>query len=268
MLATFALSSSAAKRLIAKGVCALPEINQALQMGRIIIAGGTTNAYIVEEMGFGSFENKALYTAGIITNGRTCITPANQRISPICIDKGQKVNMPWEEFLQGFGRDDVFIKGANAIDGSGRAGILMGSPSGGTIGTALGFLAARGAHLVVPVGHEKMIPSCEEAARAIGILKIDESLGMRTGFMMLPYGQIVTEIQALETLFQVKVSMIAAGGVGGMEGSVVLAVDGSEEKVKKILSFVKKLMKEKPISGVRSTCKECPFPCGFGGSGA
>lgn len=264
MLAAFALSSAGAKRLIAQGVCGLPEMKNALQHGRVIIAGGTTNAYIVEELGLHSFENKALYTAGIITNGRPCITPADQRISPMCLEKGQRLDVPWEEFLAGFGRDDVFIKGANAIDASGVAGILMANPSGGTIGGSIGILAARGANLIVPVGHEKMIPSCRAAAETLGIMKIDESLGMRTGFMMLPYGRIITEIQALEILFRVKGTVVAAGGVGGMEGSVMMTVEGPEERVRKALALAKRLIREKPISGARSSCKDCPLPCSFG----
>lgn len=268
MLAAFALSSAAAKRLIARGVCELPEMKKAIEHGRVIITGGTTNAYIVEELGLQSLDNKALYTAGIITDGRPCITPADTRISPICIEKGQKVELPWEEFLAGFGRDDVFVKGANAIDASGSAGILMGSPIGGTIGTSLGILAARGANLIVPVGHEKMIPSCREAADIMGIMKLDESLGMRTGFMMLPYGKVVTEIQAIETLFKLKATVVAAGGVGGMEGSVMIAVEGPDERIKKILTLVKKLIREKSISGARSNCKDCPLPCSFGSARA
>ncbi len=45
--------------------------------------------------------------------------------------------------------EDVFIKGANALDANGTAGILLAHPAGGTIGAALGAVMARGANLPI-----------------------------------------------------------------------------------------------------------------------
>ncbi|MGE5404652.1 MAG: hypothetical protein ACM3PP_06910, partial [Candidatus Saccharibacteria bacterium] len=204
MIATFVLPPASAKRLIAMGVARMNIVKEALADGRIIVAGGTTNGFVAEAITDLKIEEKARYTAGIICDGRTCISDQDLRIAPLCLDKGQPVDIPWEEFLQGFSKGDVFIKGANALDHKGRAGVLLGSPTGGTIGAALGVLAARGCHLVVPVGHEKLIPSCTAAANILGTMKVDHSLGMRTGFIMLPFGEVVTEIQALEKLFEVE----------------------------------------------------------------
>lgn len=48
--ALVSLTPAESKRLIAKGVSALPEVRRALEQGIVIIARGTTNAFVVEEM--------------------------------------------------------------------------------------------------------------------------------------------------------------------------------------------------------------------------
>ncbi|MGE5417269.1 MAG: hypothetical protein ACM3UZ_11095 [Acidobacteriota bacterium] len=263
MIATFTLPPASSKRLIAMGVAKMTIVREAIEKGRIIIAGGTTNGFVAEALSDLKIEEKAHYTAGIITDARTCVSDQEMRISPLCLDKGQPVEVPWEEFLQGFGKGDVFIKGANALDHKGRTGVLLGSPTGGTVGAALGILASRGSHLVVPVGHEKMIPSCAVAVKSLGIFKVDQSLGMRAGFIMLPFGEVITEIQALEQLYDIEANVVAAGGVGGSEGSVVMAVEGKKTVVEEVLSLVKKLHREKPVTGSRQKCKGCGVPCNY-----
>lgn len=263
MRASFALHPAAAKRIIARGVVNLPEVRNALQNGRIIIGAGTTNAFIVEELTGQRIEEKTRYAAGIICDHRLCLSEPRQRINPVCLYKGQPVEAFWEDFLKEFGPDDVFIKGANAIDAFGRAGVLLGSPLGGTVGAILGILASRGSKLIIPVGHEKMIPSCAEASEMMGIGRLDYSLGMKTGFMELPFGLVFTEVDALELLYGVRAVVVAAGGVGGSEGSVVVAIEGTDESVKTALNEVKKALKEKPIKGGRLACKDCPSPCYF-----
>ncbi|MGE5372163.1 MAG: hypothetical protein ACM3QZ_09260 [Solirubrobacterales bacterium] len=263
MRATFVLAPAGAKRLIARGVLQDPDLKRALASGRVIIAGGTTNGYIAEELGLLDPESKPVYTAGVITGGVMCISPVEQRVAPICLENGQRVETPWETFLQQFGPDDVFLKGANALDAGYQAGILLGSPTGGTTGTALGVLAARGCHLILPVGHEKMIPSCEEAAEWMGIDRIDESLGMRCGFLAVPYGRVFTEIEALHLLFGVRSRVVAAGGIGGSEGSVMFAVEGEAGAVERTVDAVRNLIKEKPLTGRKTRCADCLVPCSF-----
>ena len=72
--ALFVLTPSEGKRLIAKGVKEMPEVQEALHSGKLIIAGGTTNAFIAEELTGIKIEPDR-YTAGIITKGRLCVTP-------------------------------------------------------------------------------------------------------------------------------------------------------------------------------------------------
>ncbi|HAA90060.1 MAG: Uncharacterized protein XD63_0988 [Thermoanaerobacterales bacterium 50_218] len=247
--AIFTLTPAEGKRLIAKGVRHLPEVGKAFRQGKIIIAGGTTNAYVAEEL-LGIEVSKVRYTAGIITKGETGVTPRESRIKPFVIVKGEVVDENWEDVLDDFGPDDVFIKGANAVDATGMAGVLVAHPQGGTIGRALGVLAARGSHLVVPVGLEKMIPSVSLAARNCGIMRFQHSLGMPVGLIPLVQGKVVTELVALEILASVEAVALGAGGVGGSEGSVVIAVSGDADDVERVFNLVKEIKGEPPVQGI------------------
>ena len=44
------LTVAESKRLIAKGVAALPEVMQAMEERTVVVATGTTNAYVLEEL--------------------------------------------------------------------------------------------------------------------------------------------------------------------------------------------------------------------------
>ncbi|NPV26416.1 MAG: hypothetical protein HPY81_02955 [Firmicutes bacterium] len=260
MKALFTLTPAEAKRLIAKGVSQLPVVQSALQNGRIGIAGGTTNAYIVEEL-LGVTISKERYTAGVITQGRQCLTPAAERIAPYVLVRGKVSDQPWDKAIEEFSGSDVFIKGANAIDSEGNVGILMANPTGGTIGRMIGLIASRGCQLVIPVGLEKMIPSVRAAAQAAGIQHFDYHFGKPVGFMPLMMGTVVTEIEALKLVTNVKATCIGAGGVGGSEGATVLAVEGSEAEVKATMELVRLLKREKPIPALKQACTDCKEPC-------
>ncbi len=259
MIATFSLSPAGAKRLIARGLINEPVFQQALKNGRVIISVGTTNSYIAEELGFMSTEDKPRFAAGIVSSGLPCVTDPDTRLAHICLENGKTKEISWDEFIMDFDRDDVFVKGANAFDASGNAGVLLANPVGGTVGASFGVLAARGCRLLVPVGHEKMIPSCTAAARVMGINRLDYSLGQRCGLALLPAGfaRIYTEIDALKTLFGVEATIVAAGGVSGSEGSVMLAIDGPNNAVKDALALARTLLKEKPLSVPKQSCKDC-----------
>lgn len=260
--ALFVLTPAESKRLIARGVRRLPEVEHALEHGKIIIAGGTTNAFVAEEIA-GSQIPKERYTAGIITDGRLCVTPPDARIAPLVLVEGKVTDARWEDVLDDFGPDDVFIKGANAVDASGLAGVLVSSPTAGTIGRALGIVEGRGSHLVVPVGLEKMIPSVSDAAVSCGIRLFDYSLGSPVGLIPLVYGRIVTELVALDVLSGVDAVAIGAGGVGGSEGSVTIAVSGEEENVRSAFELIKMIKGEPPVAGLRQKCGECLNRCGY-----
>ncbi len=260
MKAVFTLTSSESKRLIAKATVALPQVQKALKDGMIIVGGGTTNAFVLEEL-TGEYVDKAKYAAGIITRGRQCITPPDERITPVVLVKGQKSSMSWAEAVEKIEADDVFIKGGNAIDNEGNVGVLVADSLGGTIGKALPILAARGSNLILPVGLEKLIPDVIAAANVAGINTFDKSIGKRVGLIPVSYGIPITEVEALELFADIDAYCIGAGGVGGSEGSVVMVVEGDEEEVEKVFNLVDSIKGEEPVGVLKQKCSQCNDRC-------
>lgn len=249
MRAQFTLTPSESKRLIAKGVKALPSIQKALKDHTIILAGGTTNGFLAEELLGITIEAKSSYTVGIITNGLTGVSPEQERIHPYVITQGkaQDKNIHWKEFLSQIQPGDVFIKGGTAVDHTGLAAVVASDPMGGTIGAAWGPIYARGVELIVPIGLEKLIPDVREAVEFMSGNGIDEAIGNKIGLMPMIGATVVTEITALETLFKVKAKCISAGGVTGSEGSVLLVIDGEEQQVKNALNEIRALKGEPQV---------------------
>ncbi|NLK08547.1 MAG: hypothetical protein GX316_07595 [Firmicutes bacterium] len=245
--ALFSLTVSEGKRLIGKAVAALPVVQHARAEGRLIIATGITNGYVAEEV-LGEPLDIYRYTAGIIAHGKYAVTDSETRLTPICFENGELSSRPWPQILKDFTSNDVFVKGANAIDPSGMAGILVGSPDGGTCGAAFGAVYARGCHLIVPASREKLIPSVEAAVRTLGINAFDESLGMPCGMVPAVGAHIVTEVDALSILCEVDAVQVSAGGVSGSEGSVGLAISGPRHKITAAIDLIKSIKGEPPIT--------------------
>ena len=137
------LTPSESKRLIAMGVKNLEEVQRALKQGTVIITLGTTNAYVAEEIlrdvpGGVDKIDKQRYAAGITTARGLCVLPKEDRIDEVILKNGKISTENTEEAIENLSAEDVFIKGANALDATGTAGILMANRAGGTIGSALG----------------------------------------------------------------------------------------------------------------------------------
>ncbi len=264
MKALITLTSSESKRLIAKGISSLPEVEKAKRNGRIIVGGGTTNGYVVEEL-TGTEVDKANYTFGIVNEGLHCSTSKESREKniPLRLIDGKVSKRPAPEILKEFTNKDVFIKGANAVDPYGNAGILIASPVGGTIGGAYSILVSRKANLIVPVGLEKLIPSVVEAAEVGGMYDFDLTMGMRCSLWTLTDAIVITEIAALQILFDVTAVHFSSGGSGDSSGAVTLAITGEEEKVKKAFSYLRSIKGEPALSNSRRSCLECEDPCDF-----
>lgn len=245
--AVVVLTPSESKRLLGKAVAALPEVQQALKSGRVIIGGGTTNAFAAEEI-VGEKVPALRYAAGAIFGGQLSVVPAGDRLNPYCLDKGSVAKQPWADFLQEFGPGDVFIKGANAVDATGAAGVLVFDRSGGTIGRALPIVTARGAHLVMPVGLEKLVPSVRDAARRCRPDICIAGMGGAPALMPVVNAKVITEIEAFRVLAGVEATHLASGGVDGCEGSVVLALTGDSATVKRAYLLAEEIKGEPPIA--------------------
>jgi hypothetical protein len=240
------LVPSESKRLIAKGVLALPEVKRVLKEGLFVVSRGTTTAYIAEEL-LGIKLPKANCTAGIITESRLAVTIPQEGLGPWVFRRGMKVEESAEEALKQFTATDVSVKGANAIDPQGNVGVLAANDFGGTIGSIWPVLAARGSHLIVPAGLEKMIASVVDASWACGNKLFKYVMGTRVALMPVVSARVVTEIQALEILTGVHAVHVSSGGVGGSEGAVVIALEGSDETVQRAFELVKSMKGEPSI---------------------
>jgi len=238
----FALTVSESKRLIAKGFKEHPAVKRALREGTVAIAKGTTNAYIVEEL-TGEKIDKTKYVAGVTKRyGKT-----DASLPALVLRKGERLEgMSEVEALKDMGEGDIFAKGANALNYAlGQAGILIGHPTGGTIGAALGTIVARRIHLIIPVGLEKSIPTDMEVAHA-ELARADE-MAEKGPTLMPVAGEILTEIEAIEILTGARVMPVAAGGVGGAEGAVWLSVSGPKEKIEKVRELREEVLGEPPF---------------------
>ncbi len=240
------LVPSESKRLIAKGVLSLPEVKRVLKTGLFVVSRGTTTSYIAEEL-LGVKLPKGNCTAGIITDCRLAVTIPEEGFGPWVFRNGVKSEEPAEEALKQFTATDVSVKGANAIDPQGNAGVLAANDLGGTIGSIWPILAARGSHLIIPTGLEKMTASVIDASWVCGNKLFKYAMGARVALMPVVSAKVVTEIQALEILTGVHAVHVSSGGVGGSEGAVVIGLEGSDTTVRRAFELVKSVKGEPPI---------------------
>lgn len=250
------LTPSESKRLIAKAVKEHEKVRNALKKGIIAIALGSTNAFVVEEI-LGKKIEKERYIAGIVDKGGACVVPAELRLPEIIIENGKVVDEKIEEIVKRMDDKDVFIKGANALDAKGVAGVMMASKVGGTIAKVLGIVKARGINLIIPVGLEKLVPSSvNEISNKIGIYKIDHSVGIPVG--MMPFtGEIITEMEAFKILTDTEAIAIGSGGIGGAEGSKTFVIEGDKDNVRKAFEIVSEIKGEGKIKSLRGNCSDC-----------
>jgi len=252
-----ALTPSESKRVIAKGVKKLEEVQRALKQGTIIIGLGTTNAYVADEilseLSGANKIDKQRYAAGVITDKGTCVVAKEEREKDIIIKNGVvSSEKSIENAIEELSAEDVFIKGANALDAYGNAGILLAHTAGGTIGSAIGTVMARGVNFIIPVGIEKMIPySITAAAKRVGKGRFYKSVGMPVGLMPV-HGTVITEIEALILLGAEDAFTIGAGGVAGGEGSVVICAEGSAEKMDDLMRVITQIKGEAPVNVMSS----------------
>jgi hypothetical protein len=265
MKAVFTLTPAESKRLIAKAVVEMEEVKVAKEKAYIILAGGTTNGFIAQELLKEKIEPQR-FTAGTNICGLLCVTNPDDRHSfPVILERGQVSQKDFKAALEDFSIHTVFIKGANAIDPMGNVGVITSGWDGGTVGNSLGTLSSTGLRYIVPVGLEKLIPSVPEAVAAVGAKTFDYSLGANFGMFIFTNANVVTEIRALKILANLEAKLVAAGGIGGSEGSVVLVAEGSEQGVKKAVSLVESIKGEKPVRPLKGLCKKCLYTCIFKG---
>lgn len=267
MKATFVLTPAEARRLIARAVVQMPQFRKAWENAYVILAGGTTNAFIAQELGYDCEPGRC--TVGSSTSGLLCVTePSSRKGFPTVFYKGQPVDKTIPQALEDFHADTVILKGANAFDLEGHVGIITSGFNGGTVPSYIGYMTSKGLNYICPVGYEKLIPSVPAASRALGgALHIDISLGADPGLYCLTGADIVTEVEAIRQLFRCEAKVVCAGGIGGNEGAHYWAVDGEEADVKAMVAYLEANIKgEPPVRGNKGNCANCPYPgCRYNG---
>ena len=231
------------KRLIARGVLALPEVKRVLENGWFVVSRGITPSYILEEL-TGQGYDTANCTAGIVTEGRMASVLEDDRLGPWVFKNGNLDETPAPVVLDQFTAYDVSVKGANAVDPDGNIGVFAADKSGGTVGGIWPTITARGAHWVAPVSLERLIPSVIEAARHCGNHLWDYTMGQSAGFMPVVNALVVTEVQAIELLTGVTAVHVGSGGVAGSEGAVMLALEGEHDVVLKAFELIEDIKGE------------------------
>ncbi len=266
MKAAFTLIPSESRRLIAKGVAAMKEVKEAAEKGYTIICGGTTNGYVAQEILGVTDIPPERYTAGTVCSRVLCTTDADKRSPfPIILFKGQKTAKTIPEAFNDFHLNTVIIKGANAIDPSGKVAVISSGFDGGTMGATLGTAVSQGLRYIVPVGLEKLVSSVEDACSWTGAKTLDYSMGADFGMFVIPNALVVTEIEALKILTGVNSKHVASGGIGQSAGTVVIVAEGAEDNVKKAISIIEKIKGEPTLPDFKGTCKTCRYKCIYAG---
>ena len=259
------------KKLISHAVVSLDVVEKARQDGIILVGASTTCAFLLEEL----IDKKITegYGCGITIPRGTCIM--QEMLDSIrqrgyariwVLEKGELCEEPKiDDVLKKMGSEDVFIKGANAIDPNGNAVILLGSSIGGTAGRAYGVAMAKGIKIIIPVGLEKMIPTpISKAAAEAGSHRMDYSMGMPVGILPL-HGMVVDEVEAIKILTGAEAIPISAGGVDGAGGAITLVIKGSEKAVKNSLEIVNSVKGTIEPKVIAPECKNCKYPrCSLG----
>lgn len=249
-MAQFLLTVTAAKRLIGRALAAHPAIREALSSATLVIIAGTTNGYVAEEIlrdlgRSDEFSRKRFFRGILLPPGRTTETgrlpdesgfPGDVVIVKGIWQKGKTIFDVADSLKEG----DVILKGANALDLARKQGaVLIGHPQGGTTIAVLQAVVGRRVRLILPVGLEKRVPGdlMELAART--------NAPGEGGYRMLPLpGEVFTEIDAIRLLTGAEAEIIAAGGLDGAQGAILLALRGSPKQVAKSEELVNEISSE------------------------
>jgi len=222
MKAQLLLTPTGAKYLIAKALLKKIDFSK-----RVYIAYGSTNQILLEMLGF-NYED--MYVAGCFANNALNVTKSRPQI--VVLENKKEIDISNFELTS----EDYFIKGANALWYEGNtkhAAVAAADENGGTFGNFYIKAACRGAKVIIPVTHEKLIPFYHPSTQ-----NVDLAMGSKIAMLRFFYGEIYTEIEAFKELFEVDAKVIASGGIIGNEGSVVFEIEG--KRAKEAFEFAKK----------------------------
>ena len=286
-LAQVVLTPAESKKLIALAIAELDVVKKA----RTVILHPSSSTYFIVEAITGSKPKTNIWAFGVIIpkglcgemgrdtrtetshttkNGELLTGPGGFSACWVIRDGEVSVGTPLLELLNEMGPNDVYIKGVNAIDPAGNVGVLIANlVKGGTIGLAISKWRQKTFNLIFPAGLEKMIPvSIREAAKEAKRDKFTYGMGLASYLLPCPRGpraMPVTETKAIEILSGATAIPVAAGGLGGAEGAIVLVIKGDETMVNKAISYAElsKGAESPPVRVLNcDDCLKCLFPLG------
>jgi hypothetical protein len=288
MLAQVSLIPAESKKLIAKAVARMEPVQSAIRDGIIVLHPSSSTYFVVEEI-TGQRPPSNFWVAGAIVPKGACgdvglamgrdsvfvnppkLDPRTGKPSPggfpnsWVLRKGQwSKKEPLGDLLDQMGPRDVYIKGVNAVDKDGNAGVLWANDMvGGTAGYVSKARRRNGFQMVFPVGLEKLIPgTVGAAAKAARKFEYDYAMGASCGLLPVK-GHVVTEPKAIEVLTGAKATVISAGGLGGAEGAVTMVIKGETDQVTKAIEYVES-SKGAQLPQIRvANCHDCPNPPGI-----
>ncbi len=238
------LTVSESKRLIARGLKKYPPVNQRLSTGQLIITKGTTNAYFVEEIINDTLAPGEFVLGHILPENSDIRLDRSKTRQEIVLKNGVIQDIPYAEALDGMCEGDIVLKGANIINyHKGQAGVLIGSPTGGTTGVIMPKIKKRNLRLIIPVGLEK------ESSQDINMLGQYSKIPHEESGRKMPYiwsieGELFTELEAIKQFADVDVLHLASGGIGGAEGAVTICIRGNQKEVQKALELIHSIQGE------------------------
>lgn len=260
MRAQVTLLPSESKKIIAKALANTDEVKKALKEGITVMHPSSSTLFLVEEI-IGKTPDTEVWMCGAITPRAACGDDAVKvwmTTHPEARGNGGPEAFPFSwvfekgklsqgetlgSLLNRMGPHDVYIKGVNALDPQGKAGVLIGNQTeGGTIGRVIAAQKEKKFKIIYPVGLEKLIPVSipDAVAAAKDRLNLSYSMGSRCSLLSCK-GKVVTELKAIELLTGATAVPIAAGGVDGAEGAVTLVISGEDNQVKKAIAYVEEV---------------------------
>ena len=241
----YCVTPSMGKRLIGQAMVQHPSIVRVLEEGTLVIVAGTTNGYVAEEIlrSLGQEEgfDRAGFRRGIVSAPGAKV-PSHPFPGDVVVEngtwkKGLTISDVEDELKQG----DVVLKGGNALDPFGQAGVLMAHPQGGTILAAIRAEFGRRVELIVPIGLEKRV------TEDINVLAARSVRAGARGPRLYPIlADTFTEIDAIDLLTGAEAFVLSAGGIYGAEGALWLGIDGNEEQVEVARALIRSVADEPP----------------------
>lgn len=263
MKAIIVLSASESKRLIAKGITKLPEIQRAYREGIIGLPLCTTNAYIYEELSGKSIDNPASYCCGYIYDKGFCNVNFEDMHPEVVYIRSEEIHLNFpsqnlSSYIEQMTPKDVVLKSGNILDINKKAGLLVGQPYGGEFGKIMPYILSKGIQLIVPMTLNKTTPIVLDnilPELGVDVISREFCCGVTVGMLPLQ-GKVFTEIEAFDVLVGVTAYPISMSGVDSGEGSVTILLKGEKEKIISAWKLVNSIKGEPPIKRI-PFCKVC-----------